>query len=368
MQLSHTFPVSSAVFDDPNLVSSAGLVPVLGLAQRCGLHRLVADALTLSGPGAAKPAVKVSCLVAGMVAGADSIDDMDLLRHGAMSRLFDGVRAPSTLGTFLRRFGFGHVRQLDKVAAGLLANLAAHTPLLGDVHRLCLVDIDDTIRASYGYAKQGAGYGYSGVNGINALIATISTPTSAPVIAGTRLRRGSSNSTPRSSPPGRRCAGHRQGRRGGRAGDPAGRLRLLQRRRHRRRPPGRCDVLHHRPPRQVHTGGDRRHRRDRVDPDPLPERDLGRRRAAVHLRRRGRRGAVCGERQQGRSARDTRGQRQPADVSSDGRIIAVKAYGRSARSTDPWRTHLHTVAVLFGLRPCSQVPGNVRCLAVRVEE
>jgi len=74
------------------------------------------------------------------------------------------------------------------------------------------------------------------------------------------------------------------------------------------------------------------------------------------------------ERQQGRSARDTRGQRQPADVSSDGRIIAVKAYGRSARSTDPWRTHLHTVAVLFGLRPCSQVPGNVRCLAVRVEE
>jgi hypothetical protein len=125
MRLSH---VVSAVFDDPNLVSCAGLAPVLRLAERCGLHRLVADTLTLSGPAAANAAVKVPALVAGMVARADSIDDMDLLRHGGMGRLFGGIRAPSTLGSFLRSFTFGHVRQLDKVAAGVLANLAGHTP------------------------------------------------------------------------------------------------------------------------------------------------------------------------------------------------------------------------------------------------
>jgi len=188
------FPVRSVGFDDPNLVSAAGLVPAMRLAERCGLHQLSVDTLTLSGTGAANPAAKVGCLVAGMVAGADSIDDMDLLRHGGMSRLFDQVRAPSTLGTFLRSFTFGHVRQLDKVAAGLLISLTAHTPLLRGVEQVCFVDIDDTIKKTYGYAKQGAGYGYSGVKGINALIGTISTPLSAPVVAATRLRKGSSNS------------------------------------------------------------------------------------------------------------------------------------------------------------------------------
>jgi hypothetical protein len=184
----------SARFDDPNLVSCAGLAPTMSLAQRCGLHRLVADRLTLTGDGGANPASKVACLVAGMVAGADSIDDMDLLRHGGMGRLFAGVRAPSTLGTFLRGFSFGHVRQLDSVAARLLANLAAHTPLLPGADRVAYIDVDDTIRATHGYAKQGAGYGYTGVKGLNALIATVSTPLAAPVICATRLRKGSTNS------------------------------------------------------------------------------------------------------------------------------------------------------------------------------
>ena len=185
----------SAVFDDPNLVSCAGLAPVLRLAERCGLHRLVAETVTVSGPASANPAVKVPTLIAGMVAGADSIDDMDVLRHGGMGRVFAGVRAPSTLGSFLRTFRFGHVRQLDKVAAGLLTNLATHTPLLRDADRMTLVDIDDTVKGTYGYAKQGAGYGYTKVKGLNALIGIISTPVSAPVIAATRLRRGPTNST-----------------------------------------------------------------------------------------------------------------------------------------------------------------------------
>jgi hypothetical protein len=191
MQVSH---VVSARVDDPNLVSCAGLVPVMALAQRCGLHRLVAQRLTPGGVGAANPAAKVACLVAGMVAGADSIDDMDLVRHGGMRRVLSGVRAPSTLGTFLRGFTFGHVRQLDSVAAGLLANLAAHTPLLPGADQIAWVDVDDTVRGTHGYGKQGAGYGYTGVKGLNALVATVSTPLAAPVICATRLRKGSTNS------------------------------------------------------------------------------------------------------------------------------------------------------------------------------
>jgi len=194
MQLSHSPGETSAVFDDPNLVSCAGLVPMVALAQRCGLAELVSSKLTLPGRGGANAHLKVPGLVAGMVAGADSIDDMDLLRHGGMDRLFGGVRAPSTLGTFLRTFSFGHVRQLDSVAAAMLAELARWTPLLAGADHVAYVDVDDTIRATYGYAKQGAGFGYSGVKGLNALIAIVSTPLSAPVICATRLRKGSTNS------------------------------------------------------------------------------------------------------------------------------------------------------------------------------
>jgi hypothetical protein len=194
MQLSHVAPVRGAVFDDPSLVSSAGLVPVLGLAQRAGLGELAGEHLTVAGGPGHAAGLKVPALVAGMVAGADSIEDMDLLRHGAMGRLFVGVRAPSTLGTFLRAFRFGHVRQLDAVAARLLAGLAQHAPIIASTAEVTYLDIDDTVRSTFGYAKQGAGYGYSGVKGLNALLATASTATTAPIIVATRLRKGSANS------------------------------------------------------------------------------------------------------------------------------------------------------------------------------
>jgi hypothetical protein len=102
-------------------VRRAGLTPVLALAARRGLAALVADRVHIAAKGGVNAAAKIMALVAGMVAGADSINDMDLLRHGGMGRLFIDVRAPSTLGTFLRLFTFGHVRQLDAVAAGFLA-------------------------------------------------------------------------------------------------------------------------------------------------------------------------------------------------------------------------------------------------------
>jgi hypothetical protein len=194
MQLSHAMPVRSACFDDPSLVSCAGLVPVVTLAERAGLSALAGAHLSVPGAAGVAAGAKVSALVAGMVAGADSIADMDLLRHGGMGRLFDGVRAPSTLGTFLRAFRFGHVRQLDAVAARVLAGLARHAPIINTGESVTYLDIDDTIRATFGYAKQGAGYGYSGVKGLNALLATVSSASAAPVIVATRLRKGSANS------------------------------------------------------------------------------------------------------------------------------------------------------------------------------
>lgn len=194
MRLSHGRRAVSVRFDDPNLVSCAGLAAVLALASRCGMPALLDDRVRITAKGGVNPAAKIGSLVAGMVAGADCIEDMDLVRHGGMSRLFEEVRAPSTLGTFLRLCTFGHVRQLDSVAAGLLARLAAATPILGGADQVAFLDIDDTVAATYGYAKQGSGRGYTGVNGLNALIATVSTPVSAPVIAATRLRKGSTNS------------------------------------------------------------------------------------------------------------------------------------------------------------------------------
>jgi hypothetical protein len=186
--------VSSAVFDDPNLVSCAGLVPMIALAQQCDLPALADEHLSVPTDKGAHAGAKVSALVAGMVAGADSIDDMRLLRHGAMGTLFDRPYAPSTLGSFLRGFAFGHVRQLDAVASRLLVQLHARTPLLAGIDGPVMVDLDDTIIEVHGYAKQGSGYGYSGIRGLNALIATLTTTGAAPVIVGQRLRKGACGS------------------------------------------------------------------------------------------------------------------------------------------------------------------------------
>jgi hypothetical protein len=196
MQLSHTRPVVSATFDEPNLVSAAGLVPLMTLARTAGLRELADERMSVPTDKGANAGLKLSSLVAGMAAGADSIEDMALLRHGGMGKVFTGAYAPSTLGSFLRSFTFGHVRQADAVASRFLLNLAEHTQLLGDEDDAgpVLLDIDDTIVEVHGHAKQGAAFGYSGVRGLNALIATVSTAQVAPVIAAQRLRKGSAGS------------------------------------------------------------------------------------------------------------------------------------------------------------------------------
>jgi hypothetical protein len=99
-------------FDEDNLVSCAGLVPVLGLAQQTRLPEIIAAKVSITASrirsGAANPVPKLISVIAGMCAGADSIDDLDVLRAGGMPTLFDGVYAPSTLGVLLREFSFGH--------------------------------------------------------------------------------------------------------------------------------------------------------------------------------------------------------------------------------------------------------------------
>jgi hypothetical protein len=197
----HSLAKIHATFDDPNLVSRAGLVPVMALAQRAGLGELAGVYVRPAGRCGANPAVKVPGIVAGMVGGADSIDDLDLLRHGAMPALFGGVRAPSTLGSFLRSFTWGNVLQLGKVNRLLLAGLARRAPLLPGKETLAFLDIDSQQKRVYGHQKQGAAFGHTKiqgksvlVRGLNALAATISTPLGAPVIAATRLRGGSAGS------------------------------------------------------------------------------------------------------------------------------------------------------------------------------
>jgi len=203
VQLSHSVRATSTVFDDPNLVSSAGLVPLLALADRAGLRELADEHLTVPTDKGANAGLKVASLVAGMVAGADSIDDMAVLRHGGMGRLFARAYAPSTLGSFLRAFTFGHVRQLDAVASRFLLALAKLTGLFrtatasgeSEPDEYVLVDVDDTVVEVHGHAKQGAGFGYNRVRGLNALLATLTTTATAPVIVTQRLRKGAANSS-----------------------------------------------------------------------------------------------------------------------------------------------------------------------------
>ena len=181
MRLLHDWAKIHATFDDPNLVSQAGLLPVMALAQRAGLAALAGEHVRIARPCGVNPRVKVPCLVAGMIGGADSIDDLGLLRHGAMSVLFGGVRAPSTLGSFLRSFTWGNVLQLGQVNRLLLAELARRAPLLPGKDVLAFVDIDSQQKRVYGHHKQGAGFGHTKiqgksllVRGLNALAATIS--------------------------------------------------------------------------------------------------------------------------------------------------------------------------------------------------
>ena len=195
MRSSHTARAVSVRFDDESLVSCAGIVPVMRLAEGIGLGELIDQRVDLGIPVGANSDAKALSVVAGMVIGADSIDDLDVIRHGAMPRLFDRLRAPSTCGSWLRGFTHGHARQLASAAGEALVRLAARVPsLLTGAEQLAFVDIDAKIKETYGHGKQGSGFAYNGVRGLNHLVATLSSPVCAPVILTSRLRGGNTDS------------------------------------------------------------------------------------------------------------------------------------------------------------------------------
>jgi hypothetical protein len=201
VRLLHSAGQVRASFDDPNLVSFGGLEPVMRLAESCDLHGIVGERLHLPTDKGSNAPGKVATIVAGMLTGADSIDDLDVVRHGGMPQLFSGVYAPSTLGSFLRVFTHGHVRQLQAVSREFLVQLARGTPLLPGAGAVTFVDVDSLLRRVYGKRKQGTGFGHAKVGGYqvllrgyNPLVATISTPDAAPVIAATQLRAGNAGS------------------------------------------------------------------------------------------------------------------------------------------------------------------------------
>jgi Transposase DDE domain group 1 len=201
VRLLHSAGAVRASFDDPNLVSCAGLPPVMRLAQSCDLHGIVGQRLHVPSHKGSNAADKVATIVAGMVAGADSIDDLDVVRHGGMAQLFGSVYAPSTVGEFLRAFTHGHVRQLQSVSRQFLVQLASRTSLLPGAGAVTFIDVDSLLRRVYGKKKHGVGFGHAKVGGYQVLlrgyhplVATISTPDAAPVIAATQLRAGNAAS------------------------------------------------------------------------------------------------------------------------------------------------------------------------------
>jgi Transposase DDE domain group 1 len=178
-------------FDDERVVSDAGVVLAATLAGRLGIELLAGRLVRLrrDRPGAANVGRKVMALVYAMVLGADSIDDCEILRAGRTRRLLGGwIPAPSTLGTFLRAFTFGHVRQLDKLLAESLVR--AWTAGAGPGDGRLVIDVDSFVGEVCGYQKQGAAYGYTRIFGYHPILATRADTREALHI---RLRKGSVN-------------------------------------------------------------------------------------------------------------------------------------------------------------------------------
>src|SRR5947209_7050375 len=160
-------------FDDERVVSDAGIALVASLAGRLGIERLVGRFVRLrrERPGAANAGRKVMALIFAMLLGADSIDDCDVLRAGRTRRLLGGwLPAPSTLGTFLRAFTFGHVRQLDRVLGLALAR--AWQAGAGPGESRLVVDVDSFVGEVHGYEKEGVGFGYTKRRGYHPMLAS----------------------------------------------------------------------------------------------------------------------------------------------------------------------------------------------------
>jgi DDE family transposase len=187
---SRTIERVGVTFDDPTLVADAGLIVPATLVVRLGLEALVNQMVQLKGRvGGASPGRKVLTLVAAIVVGGTHIDHAERLRAGATQKVLPfRVMAPSTLGTFLRAFTFGHVRQLDKVIAEVIRR--AWSLGAGPGGDQMVVDLDSTICEVHGKKKQGAAYGYTRVLGYHPLLAVRA---KSGEVLHARLRKGSSH-------------------------------------------------------------------------------------------------------------------------------------------------------------------------------
>jgi hypothetical protein len=181
---------SEVVFDDERVVVNAGVLLAVTLGRRLGIEGLVDAAVKLgSRPGAARPGRKVLSLVHAMLLGADCINDCGVLRAGQTEAVLGHrAMAPSTLGTFLRSFTFGHVRQLDRVLGQALRR--AWQAGAGPGKSRLVIDIDSFLGEVHGHAKQGAGYGYTHKLGYHPLLATRAGTSE---VLHVRLRRGQAN-------------------------------------------------------------------------------------------------------------------------------------------------------------------------------
>ena len=180
------------VFDDERAVANAGVMLPALLAGRLGVEQLVDASVDLGDrAGGANPGRKVMTMLSAMALGADCIEDCDVLRSGQTTAVLGHrVAAPSTLGTFLRSFTFGHVRQLDRVLADCLQRAWAAGAGPGD--RPLVVDVDSFVGEVHGYAKQGAGFGYSGRRGYHPILATRA---DTGEVLHIRARKGSANTS-----------------------------------------------------------------------------------------------------------------------------------------------------------------------------
>ena len=191
MQVSHSLDSVAVSFDDDRLVANAGLIAPATLAQHLGLKELFEDHVDLGdAPGRANVGHKAMTVVHAVLAGADSIDDCGVLRAGASGAVLGhGVAAPSTIGTFLRSFSFGHSRQLDKVAVEVLGRAWAAGAGPGDAP--VTIDVDSSICETYGLAKQGgAKFTYTHVRGYHPLFATMAATSD---VIHSRLRGGNAH-------------------------------------------------------------------------------------------------------------------------------------------------------------------------------
>jgi hypothetical protein len=184
---SHTLDRVEVTFDGDRMVADAGLILPATLSQHLGVEALVDELVSVGH----RPGRKLLTVVHALLAGGDCIDDADILRSGATSEVVGHeVMAPSTIGTWLRSFTFGHVRQLDALTERLLT--AAWAAGAGPGAAPLVIDVDSTICQTHGYAKQGATYGYTRQRGYHPLLATRA---DTGEILHARMRKGSANSS-----------------------------------------------------------------------------------------------------------------------------------------------------------------------------